>query len=120
MSGDESEDRGEDHRLNHGAYVRFDQVEGMTKLNGQSYEVENVKKLQLQIKFDTRNFTEYASVSRSGSGKQEFQPHTLSLLPFVDVLKDPSTRGLTHDWTAFGQDKHVVLAFVAAQRASER
>jgi hypothetical protein len=38
-----SEDGGEEHRLNPGDSVRFEEVESMTELNDQSSEVDDVR-----------------------------------------------------------------------------
>jgi len=73
-----SEDGGKEHHLSPGDSVRLEEVEGMAELKGQSSEAEDVKRLQFRIKCDTRNFPDSASVSRSGSGNQEFQPKALS------------------------------------------
>jgi hypothetical protein len=53
-----SEDGGEEHQLNPGDSMRFEEVERMPKLNDQSYEVGDVKRMQFGIKCDTRNFPE--------------------------------------------------------------
>jgi hypothetical protein len=72
------EDRGKEPRLSSGDSVRLEEVERMAELKGQSSEAEDVKRMQFRIRSDTHNFPDSASVSRSGSGGQEFQPKAFS------------------------------------------
>ena len=110
---------GETHDLGEGDYVRFEEVEGMTELNGKEFQVEVISQRQFAIKCDTRNFGEYTCVKRSGYGNQIIAPRTLNFKSLDEALKSPELV-TTFDFCAFGRDQQVILAFFASQRYMEK
>ena len=109
----------ESHDLGDGDFVRFEEVEGMTELNGKEFEVEVISHRQFAIKCDTRNFGEYTCVKRSGYGNQIVKPRKLHFKCLDDALKSPELFTM-FDFCAFGRDQQVILAFFASQRYMEK
>ena len=107
------------HELSEGDFVRFEEVEGMTELNGNEYPVHVVSARQFTIDCDTRNFPEYTCVKRSGYGNQVVKPRTIDFKDLAEAAKDPSLFTI-FDFCAFGRDQQVVLAFLASQRHMEK
>jgi ubiquitin-activating enzyme E1 len=109
----------EAHGLGDDDFVRFDEVEGMTELNGNVYPVaEVVSTRQFRIQCDTREFGEYSSAKRPGFVSQVFPPKTVAYLSLAEALRDREKFGDPFDWGAMEsqRDQQVVLSFLAAQR----
>ncbi|OHS99360.1 Ubiquitin-like modifier-activating enzyme 1 [Tritrichomonas foetus] len=110
---------GESHELGEGDHVRFEEVEGMTELNGKDFPVKVINSRQFSIG-DTSNFGKYTSAHRSGYGNQVVLPVKIDFYEFTEALSHHvKTMELPFDYCCFGRDKQVVLAFVAAQHYME-
>ena len=110
---------GESHELGDGDYVSFEEVEGMTELNGKEFEVKVINHRQFSIG-DTSKFGTYTSEHRSGYGNQIIKPLKLNFLEYTEALKDPNTMQNVFDYCTFGQDQQVILAFAAAQHYMDK
>lgn len=108
----------ESHDLGETDYVRFEEVEGMTELNGKEFPVKVINRRQFSIG-DTRNFGKYTSVHRSGYGNQVVKPVKMSFQPLKEALKNPENYQV-FDYCAFGRDQQVILGFLASQRYMEK
>ncbi|KAH0786912.1 ubiquitin-activating emzyme E1 [Histomonas meleagridis] len=102
------------HNLTDGDFVRFEEVSGMTELNGNSYEVSVINSYKFSIKCDTTNYHPYEIIGSGGYGNQIISPQTLKFKTFSDNLKDPQILDL--DYCNFGRDRQVLLAFNSVHR----
>ena len=122
---------GESHDLGDGNYVRFEEVEGMTELNGKEFPVKVISRRQFSIG-DTSNFGAYTSKHRSGYGNQVFKPISLNFHEFTEALHNPIYQELPDDaldetklllqfdYCCYGRDAQVILAFVASMHYMEK
>ncbi|KAH0792190.1 Ubiquitin-like modifier-activating enzyme 1 [Histomonas meleagridis] len=106
------------HGLGEGDYVRFEEVEGMTELNGKEFPVKVIDCRHFSIG-DTRNFGKYTCVHRSGYGNQVIKPLVMKFQPLKEAVKNPENIQI-FDFCAFGRDQQVILAFLASQRHMEK
>ena len=112
-------DEDDEHKLSDGDHVTFEEVEGMTELNGREFEVKVIDRRHFSIG-DTRSFGNYTSNHRNGYGNQVIVSQKLDFLEFSEALKNQSTMQLPFDFCTFGQDQQVILAFVSAQHYLEK
>ena len=107
-------DEDDKHDLGDGDHVIFEEVEGMTELNGKEFEVKVVDTHHFKIG-DTRNFGKYTSQHRNGYGNKVILPRKYEFLELTEALKNPLTMQSPFDFCTFGQDQQVILSFIAAQ-----
>jgi ubiquitin-activating enzyme E1 len=123
------------HELEIGDYVSFEEIEGMTELNGKTVKVTAIlSRRQFQIDVDSTDFQPYAPLHRAGYGNQVKLPQKLSYRSLEDALKvgeavpkspeesikNPTAFSTIFDFCAFGRDQQVVLTFLASQRVFEK
>jgi ubiquitin-activating enzyme E1 len=112
---------GERHELQDGDTVSFEEIEGMTELNGKQVKVTSVLSARtFRIDVDTSAFGAYEPVHRAGYGNEVKVPVTKSYKPLEEALRSPASFQVVFDWNAFGRDQKAVLAFLASQRVFER
>ncbi|OHT01138.1 Ubiquitin-like modifier-activating enzyme 1 [Tritrichomonas foetus] len=114
IAEDEAHDLGDDSR------VRFEEVEGMTEVNGKEFDIKLIDRRHFTIG-DTSNFGKYTSVHRSGYGNQVIVPKEMKFNKLTEALKqNGETISTPFDFCAFGRDQQVVLAFIASHRVLEK
>lgn len=99
------------HNLTDGDYVKFEEVSGMTELNGNSYKVSVINSYRFKIDCDTTKFKPYEMIGSGGYGNQIIPPSTLHFTTYENQLKDPKI--LDSDYCNFGRDRQVIIAFIA-------
>jgi ubiquitin-activating enzyme E1 len=77
------------HNLSDGEYVRFEEVGGMTELNGKSYRVTVKNMRSFYIDCDTREFGKYELVGSGGYGNQIYPPQRFAFANLSDSLTKP-------------------------------
>lgn len=102
------------HNLSEGDYVKFEEVAGMTELNGKSYQVSIINSYKFAINCDTTNFHPYELLGSGGYGNQIISPQTIKFNTYEENLSDPKILEL--DYSNFGRDKQVLLAFNSIHR----
>lgn len=111
---------GENYDIGEGDTIRFEEVEGMTELNGREYQIKIKDRRHFYIG-DTSNFGDYTSVHRSGYGIQVVVPKLVSYLSYSDALHNKEKTGSSmFDFCAYGRDQQVILAFAAYHRALDK
>lgn len=111
---------GETYDIGEGDTIRFEEVEGMTELNGKEYQINVQDKRHFYIG-DTSKFGKYTSQHRSGYGIQVIVPKVMNFLEYTEALKNPGrTMDTTFDFCTFGRDQQVILAFAAYQRCLDQ
>ncbi|OHT04303.1 Ubiquitin-like modifier-activating enzyme 1 [Tritrichomonas foetus] len=106
----------DDHNLSPNDHVIFDQVEGMTEVNGREFPVKVINKKSFSIG-DTSEFHPYVSGTSSGYGNQIILPITMHFLELKEALKNPSFN--ISDFSAFGRDQQVIVAFFSLFKSIE-
>ena len=79
----------ETHNLSDGEYVLFEEVSGMTELNGNSYRVTVKNMRSFYIDCDTRNFGKYEMVGSGGYGNQIYPQQKFAFSTLNDALTKP-------------------------------
>ncbi|OHT02907.1 Ubiquitin-like modifier-activating enzyme 1 [Tritrichomonas foetus] len=102
------------HNLTDGDFVKFEEVSGMTELNGNSYKVTVINSYRFQIDCDTTKFHPYEMLGSGGYGNQIIPPSTVKFTTLEDQLKDPLV--LDTDYCNFGHDRKVLLGFIAIHK----
>lgn len=105
----------ERHNLTDGDFVRFEEVAGMTEINGKEYPVIVVNSYTFKIG-DTSNFHEYESVGSGGYGNQIISPIDISFKTFLQAIPEPNV--LDVDLTHFS-DRLVLLGFLACLKFTD-
>ena len=77
------------HGLTDGDFVKFEEVSGMTELNGNSYKISVINSYRFKIDCDTTKFHPYELIGSGGYGNQIIPPTTLNFSSFEEQLKDP-------------------------------
>jgi ubiquitin-activating enzyme E1 len=108
---------GESHGLGDGDWVRFEQLDGMTDLNGQTFQVCVETRTRFRINCDTRGFPLFQQGRRIACGKQVFPEVKLAFRELNDALKTAPYQ--LFDEASIGQERQIVLAFFAASRLRE-
>ena len=110
----------ETYEIGDGDIIRFEEVEGMTELNGKEYQITVKDKRHFYIG-DTSKFGKYTSQHRSGYGVQVIVPKVMHFLEYSEALKKPEeTINTPFDFCSFGRDQQVILAFAAYQRCLDQ
>lgn len=102
------------HNLTDGDYVKFEEVSGMTELNGNSYKITVINSYRFKIDCNTTEFHPYEMVGSGGYGNQIIPPKTLNFATFEEQLKDPQI--IDSDYCNFGRDRKVLLGFFAIHK----
>jgi ubiquitin-activating enzyme E1 len=108
---------GESHGLSDGDWVRFEGLEGMTDLNGRTFQVSIETRTRFRINCDTREFPLFDQGKRIGCGKQVFPEVKLAFRELKEALKTAQYQ--VFDEASIGRERQVVLAFFAASRLRE-
>ena len=103
------------HNLTDDDYVRFEEIPGMTELNGNSYKVTVVNSYMFKIHCNTTKFHTYDMERSGGYGNQIIPPLTIKFDSFEDQLRNPQVAD-TDDSCGFGQDRKVLLAYFAIHK----
>ncbi|KAH0792565.1 Ubiquitin-like modifier-activating enzyme 1 [Histomonas meleagridis] len=103
----------EEHGLSNGDHVIFDQVEGMTELNGREFPVKVIDQKSFSIG-DTSSFHPYTCENGNGYGNQIILPVTMHFKRYTEAIKSPEC--INADFTNFGRENQVLLAFTALHR----
>lgn len=106
----------DEHKLSDGDHVIFDQVEGMTELNGKEFPVKDIKAKSFSIG-DTSHFHPYENTMSSGYGNQIILPKTMHFKELNEALKNPYFE--IADYGALGNDQQIVLAFFSLFKSIE-
>jgi ubiquitin-activating enzyme E1 len=114
---------GETHGLELGDEVKLSALCGMEELNDKVWEVTEVESpSEFRINADTREWSSYDAVLRSGTGEKVIVPKSLPFKSFWEALKDPSKHRVKSaaggrrpfDWSGKGRDEQIALAFTAS------
>jgi ubiquitin-activating enzyme E1 len=106
----------ERHHLSDTDLVRFDEVEGMTELNGREFPVKVINFRTFSIG-DTSGFGEYTCVHSNGYGNQVIPPITVHFKSLSEGLRSPDLPWF--DAVQIGRDEQVLLAFWTLARVIE-
>lgn len=106
----------EKHNLQDGDHVTFDQIEGMTELNGREFAVK-VKDYKHFYIGDTSQFHPYTAERSNGYGNQKFMPITMHFKSLASALSSPEFT--IFDFNAFSRDQQVGIAFFALSMCLE-
>ena len=106
---------GERHNLTDGDSVRFEEVEGMTELNGKEFEVKviNAKKFSIG---DTSKFHEYELKGSGGYGNQIIPPVKINFDSLRESLFEHKLRIIDVDFNNFGRDRFNFVGFITSAR----
>lgn len=104
------------HNMTDGDMVRFEEIEGMTELNGKEFPVTVISASKFEIG-DTSKFHPYEVKGSGGFGNQIIMPKTFDFATYKAALASPMI--VEFDFCAFGRDRQVFLAFVTMHRLLE-
>lgn len=107
----------EKHDLEDTDLVLFNEIEGMTELNGKSFNVKVIDRRSFSIG-DTSEFHEYKCDHTAGYGTQIVPPVEMNFQSYADQIKNPTVQIL--DYNFFGRDQQVILAFLASHRIDDQ
>lgn len=107
----------EEHGLSNSDHVTFDQVEGMTEVNGKEFPVKVINQNSFSIG-DTSKFHPYTSENGNGYGNQIILPVMMHFKKYRDCLKNPEC--ISTDFYNIGREKQVLLAFTSLHRYLDR
>lgn len=106
-------DSHEETSIQDGDKVRFEQVGGMTELNGKEFTVKVVNAKSFSIG-DTSAFTPYSDADGGGYCQHIIPPMTMHFRKLSEALKQPQFE--IFDFAAFGRDQQVMMCFWALNR----
>ena len=106
----------DEHNLSDEDHVVFDQVEGMTELNGKEFPVKVINSKSFSIG-DTSKFHPYENNLSSGYGNQVILPKTMHFKELKEALKDPYFE--ISDFMNIGREPNTVIAFFALFKSIE-
>ena len=104
------------HNMTDGDLVRFEEVAGMTEVNGKEFEVTVLTASKFQIG-DTSKFHPYEIKGSGGYGNQIITPKTFDFVPYKGALASPVI--VDFDMCNWGRDHQVFMAFVTIHRLLE-
>ena len=96
--------------------VTFEDVDGMTELNGKEFKIKIIDKTHFTIG-DTRSFSPHSDYA-SGYVRRINVPKKIEFLEFSEAIKNPSTMQQQFDTT--NQSRQVILSFIALQNLLEK
>jgi len=104
------------HGLSDGQFVRFEEVPGMTELNGKTLpiKVKNARKFSIG---DTSEFGDYTFEGSGGYGNQVFGELILDFDSFEESLS--SMPLLEFDYSNFGRERHTLLGFLSTSKFAD-
>lgn len=102
--------------LDDGDLITFEDVEGMTELNGKEFVIKIIDKTHFTIG-DTRLFNQHSEYA-SGYVRRINVPKKIEFLEFSEAIKNPSTMQQQFDTT--NQSRQVILSFIALQNLLEK
>ena len=106
----------EEHNLSNNDHVIFDQVEGMTEVNGKEFPVKVINSKMFSIG-DTSTFHPYVSGTSSGYGNQIILPIKMRFKRLKDALKEPNFN--VADFCSLGRDEQVIISFFSLFKAMD-
>lgn len=102
------------HGFLDGDHIRFKEVEGMTEINGQTYEITVLSPIAFTIKGDTTKFGKY---ERNGLAEQVKIPQQIEFKSLEASLQAPLGKNLppleNPDLDKWGRPEHLHIAFNA-------
>jgi ubiquitin-activating enzyme E1 len=102
------------HGFLDGDSVRFKEIQGMTEVNGQTYEIKVLSPHNFTINCDGTNFNKYV---RNGLAEQIKVPQTIHFKSFEDSLNAPLGKGFPSlenpDLEKWGRPEHLHLGLNA-------
>ena len=98
------------HNLDDSNLVRFEEVPGMTELNGKTLPIKVINTRKFSIG-DTRSFSPYEFSGSGGYGNQIFQPIEVTFKSFEESIISPPV--IDADFNNFGRDRQTLLGFLS-------